>query len=64
MMSRAHVDAVAGVKADAVLRNITQGAIERLDPNLGPFAVVGERHVGVDDILGHEPGIVNLEQEP
>jgi hypothetical protein len=61
--ARAHVDAIAGVEADAILRQPAQGVIERLDPHLGPFAIISERHARVDDVLGHEPGIVDLQYE-
>jgi len=40
--TRPHVDAVAGVEADPILRQAAQRMIERVDPHLCPFAVVRE----------------------
>jgi hypothetical protein len=47
--ARPHIDAVAGVVADLLRRNVAQRMIKRLDPDLGPLATLRQREVGLLD---------------
>src|ERR1700728_1117731 len=61
--ARAHIDAVAGVKTDLLRRNVAQRVIERCDADFRPFAAVGDARLGMDDVIGDQPWIVDLQQK-
>ena len=64
MDARPHVDAVAGVEANAVRRNALQRRVERLDAHLGPLAALGDAQLRPHDVIGDQERIVDLQQEP
>src|ERR1700722_17897510 len=58
--ARAHIDRIAGVETNLLLRDTAERPIEGFDAQLRPFAAVLERHGGVDDVLRDQARIVDL----
>src|SRR5262245_27663538 len=62
--ARGDVDAVAGVEADAVLRDAAKRMIERLDAQRDELAAVVDRGIDLTIVMRRHPRIVDLQDEP
>ena len=49
--------------ADPVRRDAAQRVIECLDADRRPLAAFGNAGLGIDQVVGHQPRIVDLQQE-